>query len=85
MEALAITATLVQLVEGALLVTKETRNMWISYKQSQREFRISAKRNSVLEQLLAEATSVREQLRTADGLGKQANTRNMDFNIFYKL
>ena len=85
MEALAFTATLVQLVEGALLLTKETRNMWISYRHSQREFKVSAKRNSVLENLLAEATSVREQLRTENGLGKQANTRNVYFNIFRRL
>lgn len=80
MEALAITATLVQLVEGALLVTKGTRNTWISYKQSQRELRILAKQNSVLEKLLAEATSVHEKLRADNGLGKQTGTRNVDFN-----
>ena len=85
MEVLAITATLVQLVEGALILTRETGNMWISYKQSPREFRDSSKRSSVLEKLLAEATSVHEQLRSGNGLGKQANTSNVDFNILHNL
>lgn len=70
MEALAVAGTLVQVVEGALLVAKESRNFYASYRSSRKDVEAAVNQYALLQKFLGEATSIRQQLLSGNALGK---------------
>ena len=70
MEILAVAASLAQLVEGAIVVSRASRDVYTAYRSAPEELGSIEKQNEILRSILAEATTIHHRLRNGDTLGE---------------